>query len=78
LGWAINVQNEPFLMQNREESVSFIAKLMPAGGKGSVNNRKWSKDTMQEEFTIPYGKYYLCNAGYALQDGYITLYKGVR
>jgi hypothetical protein len=33
---------------------------------------------LDNDFTIPEGKYYLADAGYALRNNFLTPYRGVR
>jgi len=49
-----------------------------SGWEGSAHDRRVFKDALTKGFTVPYGKYYLGDAGYALDDKCLTPYRGIR
>jgi hypothetical protein len=49
-----------------------------SGWEGSAHDGRVFKDALTKGFTVPDGKYYLGDAGYALDDKCLTPYRGIR
>lgn len=69
-----------FMSQNVFAACTFDFRFvfLHPGWEGSAHDGRVYEDAVSKGFEIPHRKYYLFDAGYRLQKGYLTPYRGVR
>lgn len=68
------------ISQNVLAAVSFdgLFTYVLAGSEGSINDSVLLREALSRSFRVPSGRYFLGDAGFALQRGVLTPYTGVR
>jgi hypothetical protein len=55
----------------------YFTYILP-GWEGSAHDGRVLRHALSEDFSVPEDKYYLADAGYPLQKGFLTPFRGVR